>query len=51
MIARQEGTIAAIAAEAGYGSAAQFSRDFRRQFRRSITEEADWMREHFGKIS
>lgn len=50
MIARQEGTIAAIAARVGYASAAQFSRDFRRHFRRSASEEARWMREHLGEI-
>nr|WP_226583251.1 AraC family transcriptional regulator [Acuticoccus sediminis] len=50
MIARQEGPIAAIAARVGYASAAQFSRDFRRHFRRSATEEARWMREHLGEI-
>ncbi|MEF2070510.1 AraC family transcriptional regulator [Consotaella aegiceratis] len=50
MIARREGPIAAIAAEVGYASAAQFSRDFRRHFRRSATEEARWMREHLGEF-
>lgn len=48
-IARQEGTIAAIATAVGYLSAAQFSRDFRRHFHRSATEEAKWMREHLGE--
>jgi len=50
MIARQKGPIAVIAAEVGYASAAQFSRDFRRHFRRSATEEAKWMREHLGDL-
>lgn len=48
-IARQEGTIAAIATAVGYVSTAQFSRDFRRHFHRSATEEAKWMREHLGE--
>lgn len=51
MIARQDGPIAMIAAQVGYASAAQFSRDFRRHFLRSATEEAKWMREHLGEIA
>ncbi|MDQ0324588.1 AraC-like DNA-binding protein [Rhodopseudomonas julia] len=51
MIARREGTIAAIAAEVGYASAAQFSRDFRRHFHRSAMEETKWMRTHLGEIA
>lgn len=50
MIARQEGTIAAIAIRVGYASPAQFSRDFKRHFRRSASEEARWMYEHLGEI-
>lgn len=50
MIARQEGTIAVIAARVGYASPAQFSRDFRRHFHRSASEEARWMREHLVEI-
>ncbi|WP_048851947.1 helix-turn-helix transcriptional regulator, partial [Komagataeibacter europaeus] len=49
MIARRKGAIAAIAAEVGYASPAQFSRDFKRHFRRSPSEEAKWMREHLGE--
>ncbi|MCW4589317.1 AraC family transcriptional regulator [Gluconacetobacter entanii] len=49
MIARRKGSIAAIAAEVGYASPAQFSRDFRRHFRRSPSEETQWMREHLGE--
>ena len=48
MIARRKGAIAAIAAEVGYASPAQFSRDFKRHFRRSPSEETRWMREHLG---
>jgi len=49
MIARRQGTLATIAAEVGYASAAQFSRDFKRHFHRTPSEEAKWMREHLGK--
>ncbi|TMV67843.1 AraC family transcriptional regulator, partial [Thioclava sp. BHET1] len=38
MIARNAGPIATVAAEVGYASAAQFSRDFRKHFGRSATE-------------
>jgi transcriptional regulator GlxA family with amidase domain len=48
MIASNRGSIASVAAEVGYASAAQFSRDFRKHFGRSATEEARWMREHLG---
>ncbi|WP_217424464.1 helix-turn-helix transcriptional regulator [Nitrogeniibacter mangrovi] len=50
MIARRKGPITTIAAEVGYASAARFSRDFRRYFRRSATEGARWMREHLGEF-
>ncbi|GAD09007.1 putative hth-type transcriptional regulator yqhc [Gluconobacter frateurii NBRC 103465] len=49
MIARREGTLAVIAAEVGYASPAQFSRDFKRHFHRTPSEEAHWMREHLGE--
>ncbi|TRL35575.1 AraC family transcriptional regulator [Rhizobium straminoryzae] len=49
MIARQTGTIAEVAASVGYVSAAQFSRDFRRQFGRTASEEAKWVRHHLGE--
>ncbi|AJY48379.1 AraC family transcriptional regulator [Martelella endophytica] len=50
MLARQKGPIATVAAEVGYASPAQFSREFRRHFGRSATEEARWMREHLGEF-
>lgn len=50
MIARRSGSIATIAAEVGYASPAQFSRDFKRHFRRKPSDEASWMREHLGHI-
>lgn len=49
MIASNRGSIASVAAEVGYASATQFSRDFRKHFGRSATEEARWMREHLGE--
>ncbi|GBR00216.1 AraC-type DNA-binding domain-containing protein [Gluconacetobacter liquefaciens NRIC 0522] len=49
MIASNHGSIATVAAKVGYASAAQFSRDFRKHFGRSATEEARWMREHLGE--
>ena len=48
MIARNHGSVASVAAEVGYQSASQFSRDFRRHFGRSAMEEARWMMEHLG---
>ena len=51
MIARRQGTLAAIAAEVGYASPAQFSRDFKRHFHRTPSEEAKWMREHLGELT
>ncbi len=51
MIARRQGTLAVIAAEVGYASSAQFSRDFKRHFHRTPTEEAQWMREHLRELT
>ncbi len=50
MIARHSGTIAEIAGSVGYASPAQFSRDFKRHFGRTASEEAKWMRHHLGEI-
>lgn len=49
MVARRKGSIATIAAEVGYASPAQFSRDFKRHFHRNPSEEAKWMQEHLGE--
>lgn len=49
MIARQIGTIAEAAASVGYASAAQFSRDFRRHFGRTASEEVKWVQHHLGE--
>lgn len=48
MIARAD-TIASVAAAVGYASPAQFSRDFKRHFGRTATDEIRWMREHIGE--
>ncbi|MGO4319707.1 AraC family transcriptional regulator, partial [Agrobacterium sp. MCAB5] len=37
------------AASVGYVSPAQFSRDFRRHFGRTASEEAKWVRHHLGE--
>lgn len=50
MIARRDRTIAEIASSVGYVSPAQFSRDFRRHFRRTASEEAEWVRCHLGEF-
>ncbi len=50
MIARQDKTIAEVAALVGYVSPAQFSRDFKRHFRRTASEEAKWVRQHLGEL-
>ncbi|RWE72238.1 AraC family transcriptional regulator [Mesorhizobium sp.] len=50
MIARK-GTIAQAAASVGYASAAQFSRDFKRHFGRTASEETNWVRRHLGELA
>jgi AraC-like DNA-binding protein len=49
MIARQKGAIADVAASVGYVSPAQFSRDFKRRFGRTASEEAKWVQQHLGE--
>jgi AraC-like DNA-binding protein len=51
MIARKDKTIAEVAASVGYTSPAQFSRDFKRHFRRTASEEAKWVRRHLGELA
>ncbi|WP_245480232.1 AraC family transcriptional regulator [Neorhizobium sp. NCHU2750] len=43
------GTIAQAAASVGYASAAQFSRDFKRHFGRTASDEAKWVHRHLGE--
>ncbi|NKK73998.1 helix-turn-helix domain-containing protein [Rhizobium leguminosarum bv. viciae] len=49
LIARKSGTIAEVAASVGYVSPAQFSRDFRRHFGRTASEEVKWVQHHLGE--
>jgi AraC-like DNA-binding protein len=49
MIARQSRTIAEVAGSVGYVSPAQFSRDFRRHFGRTASEELKWVQHHLGE--
>jgi AraC-like DNA-binding protein len=51
MIARRTGTIADVAALVGYASPAQFSRDFKRHFGRTASEETTWVRRHLGEAA
>ncbi|MDP9813967.1 transcriptional regulator GlxA family with amidase domain [Rhizobium tibeticum] len=51
MMARQDRTIAEVALSVGYVSSAQFSRDFKRHFRRTASEEAKWVRQHLGALA
>lgn len=50
MIARGKSTIAEVAALVGYVSPAQFSRDFKRHFGRTASEETAWVRRHLGEV-
>jgi AraC-like DNA-binding protein len=49
MMARRDRTIAEIALAVGYVSPAQFSRDFKRHFLRTASEEIRWARLHLGE--
>ena len=51
MIARRTRTIAEVAASVGYASPAQFSRDFKRHFGRTASEEMNWVRRHLGELA
>jgi AraC-like DNA-binding protein len=50
IMARQDRTIAEVALSVGYISPAQFSRDFKRHFRRTASEEVKWVRQHLGEL-
>ncbi len=50
LLARQDRTIAEVALSVGYVSPAQFSRDFKRHFRRTAAEEVKWARKHLGEM-
>jgi AraC-like DNA-binding protein len=48
MVARKSATISQVARSVGYASAAQFSRDFKRHFGRTASEETQWVQHHLG---
>ncbi|MDI5926799.1 AraC family transcriptional regulator [Rhizobium leguminosarum] len=50
MIARQTRTIAEVAVSVGYASPAQFSRDFKRHFGRTASQEITWVQRHLGEL-
>ncbi|MCS0462186.1 MULTISPECIES: AraC family transcriptional regulator [Rhizobium] len=50
MMARRDRTIAEVALSVGYVSPSQFSRDFKRHFRRTASEEVKWVRQHLGEL-
>jgi transcriptional regulator GlxA family with amidase domain len=51
MIARQTRTIAEVAALVGYASPAQFSRDFKRHFGRTASQEIKWVQRHLSETA
>ncbi len=51
MIARQNKTIAEVAVSVGYASPAQFTRDFKRHFGRTPSEETAWAQRHLGALA
>jgi AraC-like DNA-binding protein len=51
LMARDSCSVATAAAAVGYVSTSQFSREFKRHFGRTASEEALWMRAHLGELS
>ncbi len=51
LVARSDKTIAEVAVLVGYVSPAQFSRDFKRHFGRTASEESKWIRQHLGELA
>lgn len=50
LLARHGQTIAEVANAVGYVSASQFSREFKRHFGRTASEEVQWMKQHLGEL-
>lgn len=51
LMARDGHSVATAAAAVGYVSASQFSREFKRHFGRTASEEIRWMRAHLGELT
>ncbi|MDR3435092.1 AraC family transcriptional regulator [Telmatospirillum sp.] len=51
LMARDASSVAAAAAAVGYVSTSQFSREFKRHFGRTASEEVLWMRAHLGELA
>ena len=50
LLARHGQTIAEAANRVGYVSASQFSREFKRHFGKTASEEVAWMKQHLGEL-
>jgi AraC-like DNA-binding protein len=51
LMARESCSVAMAATAVGYVSSSQFSREFKRYFGRTASEEVRWMRAHLGELS
>lgn len=51
LMARDGCSVATAAAAVGYVSTSQFSREFKRHFGRTASEEVRWMRAHLGELA
>jgi AraC-like DNA-binding protein len=51
LMARESFSVARAATAVGYVSPSQFSREFKRRFGRTASEEVRWMRAHLGELA
>jgi AraC-like DNA-binding protein len=51
LMARESYSVARAASAVGYVSSSQFSREFKRRFGRTASEEVRWMRVHLGELA
>jgi AraC-like DNA-binding protein len=51
LMARESYSVARAATAVGYVSSSQFSREFKRHFGRTASEEVCWMRAHLGEVT
>ena len=51
LMARESYSVARAATAVGYVSSSQFSREFKRHFGRTASEEVRWMRAHLGELT